>query len=192
MTATVAMAMFAFLPSKLVAQDARRSPMPSVCEQMSKQKVMQMALPRSYRQTNIEAAHAVGITQLWAGGVAGLALSGSGQTIGLWDADSPLTTHSEYDRRLSYVDSEAENTIDNHATKMAGTMIAAGNTPKAKGTGSIPVELRPITGIMTLRRCVTPRSAPGWHYRFILMRHRRAGLKIIIIEAGGPGYLIRS
>jgi parallel beta-helix repeat protein len=57
---------------------------------------------------------------------------GSGFTIGLWDGDAPRMTHQELSPRVVWGD--ASTAIpDEHATHVAGTMIAAGVKPQAKG-----------------------------------------------------------
>jgi hypothetical protein len=57
---------------------------------------------------------------------------GSGFTIGLWDGDAPRTTHQELAGRIAWGD--VKTLIpDDHATHVAGTMIASGVRPQARG-----------------------------------------------------------
>ncbi len=57
---------------------------------------------------------------------------GGGFTIGLWDGDAPLTTHQELVPRVQWKDTKTL-IPDGHATHVAGTMIASGVRPQAKG-----------------------------------------------------------
>jgi hypothetical protein len=59
-------------------------------------------------------------------------LDGSGQEFGLWDAGLPLTNHQELNGRIANAGSQTMATI-NHATHVAGTMIASGVNTSAKG-----------------------------------------------------------
>lgn len=90
-------------------------------------------LPLLYEPANLEAAQAIHTNQVWAGGIAGLSLSGSGQNIGFWDADRPRITHDEFAGRVTFADKTPSNANDNHATEMIGTLIATGVDPDARG-----------------------------------------------------------
>ncbi len=57
---------------------------------------------------------------------------GSGFTIGLWDGDAPRTTHQELAGRVVWGDSKTL-IPDDHATHVAGTMIASGVRAQARG-----------------------------------------------------------
>lgn len=57
---------------------------------------------------------------------------GAGFTIGLWDGDAPRMTHQEISPRVAWGD-VATAISDDHATHVAGTMIASGVRPQAKG-----------------------------------------------------------
>jgi len=86
---------------------------------------------------NITAAATIGTNQLWAGGSTGLNLSGSSNNMkdkmGLWEAGNakPLSTHVELTGRILQKDNPT--TINDHATHVAGTLIASGVNPLAKG-----------------------------------------------------------
>ncbi|HEY4652056.1 MAG TPA: S8 family serine peptidase [Pontibacter sp.] len=84
---------------------------------------------------NTRAATTVGTDQVWAGGSLGLALSGSGQAVqnrlGLWDGGRVRLTHRELSGRVAQQDKPSD--LDDHATHVAGTMIATGANPLAKG-----------------------------------------------------------
>ncbi len=86
-------------------------------------------------QNNSIAAATTRTNQLWAGGASGLNLSGSSDNmknkIGVWDGGRVLTTHVELIERVTQKDNPS--TTSNHATHVAGTMIATGLNPSAKG-----------------------------------------------------------
>ena len=85
---------------------------------------------------NIIAAATTGANQLWAGGSSGLNLSGSSSALtgklGIWDGGSVLSTHVELTGRIKQKDANIAAPLD-HSTHVAGTMIAAGVNPIAKG-----------------------------------------------------------
>ena len=89
---------------------------------------------RTYNNT-ISAA-TIGTNNLWPGGSTGLNLTGSSNSvkgkIAIWDGGTPLTTHVELTGRILWKDAEAQNVTD-HPTHVAGTMIASGVNPVAKG-----------------------------------------------------------
>ncbi|MES1160014.1 MAG: S8 family serine peptidase, partial [Bacteroidota bacterium] len=84
---------------------------------------------------NILSAATIGTNQLWAGGSTGLNLSGgsSGMTgkIAIWDEGRVRNTHVELKGRVVQTDNAA--TLSDHSTHVAGTLIAAGVNPLAKG-----------------------------------------------------------
>ncbi len=84
---------------------------------------------------NSRAAATVGTNQLWAGGKLGLMLSGSGAAVAnklaLWDGGKVRPTHQELKDRVIQKDNAVR--ADDHATHVAGTMIATGVNPLAKG-----------------------------------------------------------
>jgi hypothetical protein len=93
-----------------------------------------------YLQTynNTIAAATTRANQLWPGGSSGLNLSGSSTSmankLGIWEAEdqSPLATHVELTGRIVQKDAPTAGAGD-HATHVAGTMIATGINPIAKG-----------------------------------------------------------
>ncbi|WP_430900002.1 MULTISPECIES: S8 family serine peptidase [unclassified Paraflavitalea] len=84
---------------------------------------------------NTVAAATIGTNQLWPGGLSGLNLSGSDNSVkgklGIWDGGKVLATHQEFGTRISQVDAPTD--VSDHATHVAGTMIASGLYPLAKG-----------------------------------------------------------
>jgi len=87
--------------------------------------------PRFLSTDNINAAATTAASAIWPGGSAGLNLSGSGIVLGVWDGGAVLTTHQEFGGRVSVTDGTVA--LSSHATHVAGTMIAAGIDPLAKG-----------------------------------------------------------
>jgi Subtilase family/GEVED domain/Secretion system C-terminal sorting domain len=84
---------------------------------------------------NIISAATIKTNLLWPGGSSGLNLSGSNAQlagrVALWDEGQPLHTHQEYVGRI--VQGDTDTSVAFHATHVAGTMIAAGVNPLARG-----------------------------------------------------------
>ncbi len=89
--------------------------------------------PLFFGTSNLNAAKTVSTDKVWPGGSAGLSLTGSGMTIGVWDGGKILSTHDEFGGRAIQADAAVINGNSNHATHVSGTMIAAGVNPSAKG-----------------------------------------------------------
>jgi len=87
-----------------------------------------------YTETNnLNAARTTSTDDVWAGGSAGLSLSGSGMGIGLWEAGGiPLISHQELVDRV-FVASGQTNTVSDHATHVSGTLIGEGVVANARG-----------------------------------------------------------
>ena len=85
-------------------------------------------------ESNIIAAATTGTNKLWPGGSTGLSLSGSSVNVkgklGLWDGGRARPTHVELTGRINNKESVA---ISDHTTHVAGTLMAAGVNPQAKG-----------------------------------------------------------
>ncbi|MBC7949064.1 MAG: S8 family serine peptidase [Chitinophagaceae bacterium] len=85
---------------------------------------------------NIAAAATIGTIHLWPGGSTGLNLSGSSNAVknklALWDGGSVRGTHVELTGRVVQRDNNPGAQSD-HATHVAGTLIATGVNPVAKG-----------------------------------------------------------
>ncbi len=86
-----------------------------------------------YETQNLGAARTVSTHKVWPGGTAGTALTGNGMTnrLGVWDAGAVLTTHQEFGGRVTQAD--GATTLSAHSTHVAGTLVAAGVDPNAKG-----------------------------------------------------------
>lgn len=79
---------------------------------------------------NRTAATFTGTSELYPGQDLGLALTGTGLTLGLWDGGHPLTNHQEFTGRVTTNDDAGPQ---NHASHVAGTLMAAGIRPEAQG-----------------------------------------------------------
>ncbi|UCC30484.1 MAG: right-handed parallel beta-helix repeat-containing protein, partial [Phycisphaerales bacterium] len=88
-------------------------------------------IPRYYITHNAVAADSISTDECLPGGSSGLGLTGAGVTLGVWDADGVRTSHQEFGGRATQVDSPAGT--HSHSTHVAGTMIASGVIPSAKG-----------------------------------------------------------
>lgn len=87
---------------------------------------------------NINAAISTRTNKLHNGGGLGLNLEGQGMYLAIWDSGTVLLTHQEFLNSDSsgYRVSKGETlitTTSNHGTHVAGTMVAKGTDPKAKG-----------------------------------------------------------
>ncbi|MDX5417706.1 MAG: S8 family serine peptidase [Hymenobacteraceae bacterium] len=84
---------------------------------------------------NVRAAASVGTTELWAGGSLGLSLSGANNAVaeklGVWDGGRVRESHQELTGRVVQRDSPSSSS--EHSTHVAGTMMAKGVNPLAKG-----------------------------------------------------------
>lgn len=94
---------------------------------------LQLRLP-----TNANAADTTNTDQLWPNGALGLNLSGSGLTVGVWEAGDGYVrdTHQEFTGRVTFGDTpnqERPSRFTDHATIVAGTIAAAGVDPRARG-----------------------------------------------------------
>lgn len=83
---------------------------------------------------NTTSAATIGTDKLWPGGSTGLNLSGSSANVkgklAIWDGGNLRSTHIELIGRINQKDNAD---ISDHSTHVAGTMIAAGINPLAKG-----------------------------------------------------------
>ncbi len=84
---------------------------------------------------NLISAQTIGTDQLWPGGSTGLNLNGSLASmkgkIAIWDEGIVLPTHVELTGRVLQKDKPSSTSL--HSTHVAGTMIASGVNPAAKG-----------------------------------------------------------
>ncbi len=94
--------------------------------------------PVFYITDNLGAAHTTRAAELWPGGNTGLNITGEGYVqLGEWDAGKVRTTHQEFidngGSRVIIMD--GNHALHDHSTHVAGTLIAAGINPNAKGMG---------------------------------------------------------
>jgi len=93
--------------------------------------------PLYYMTENLNAADTVSTDEVWSGGSEGLDLDGSGQVLGVWDGGGIRDTHEELVGRVTNMEAAS---LSDHSTHVAGTMIAGGVDPNAKGmsfTGTV-------------------------------------------------------
>ncbi|MBN2563863.1 MAG: S8 family serine peptidase [Phycisphaerae bacterium] len=87
-------------------------------------------IPLYYTTTNLDAADTLSTDECWPGGSSGLDLTGAGVRLGMWDAGATYAAHVDLADRVAQMDSPY--LIDEHATHVAGIMIAAGFSPAYK------------------------------------------------------------
>ena len=78
---------------------------------------------------NIESAETVGAQNLWPGGSSGFSLNGANILLAQWDGGDVLTNHQEFaagGNRVSLLDGPTSAGAQDHATHVAGTMVAYG------------------------------------------------------------------
>ena len=95
------------------------------------QYINEFGMPEYYQTENKNAAATVSTNKVHPGGGAGLSLDGTGMTLHEWDGGAPLTTHQEFGSRITIGDGTTGSHY--HSTHVAGTMIASGVDPYAKG-----------------------------------------------------------
>ncbi|MCC7435700.1 MAG: S8 family serine peptidase [Methanoregulaceae archaeon] len=86
--------------------------------------------PIVYITNNTNAALSTRANRVHPGGAAGLSLTGTGVTLGIWDGGGVRTGHQEFGGRVVVLDGSSNAS---HATHVGGTMIAAGVDTAAKG-----------------------------------------------------------
>lgn len=79
---------------------------------------------------NVNAAKTTSTDKIQPGGISGLDLTGEGITVGIWDGGMARDSHEEFGDRVTNMDNLD---FSDHATHVAGTMIALGNDTNAKG-----------------------------------------------------------
>ncbi len=87
--------------------------------------------PYYYFETNLKAAQTIQVHNLWKGGSSSLNLSGNNIVIGQWEASTlPLISHRELIGKISY---QEPGSPGKHGSHVAGTLVASGIDPAAKG-----------------------------------------------------------
>lgn len=82
-------------------------------------------------ESNLNAAKTISTDKVWPGGSGGFSLTGITDTVGEWDGGKVRNTHQELTGRVILGD--GATTLSDHATHVAGTMIASGVDAAAKG-----------------------------------------------------------
>jgi len=87
-------------------------------------------IPQYNTIDNENAAETISTDECYTGGAAGLSLDGTGVLVHEWDGGTVLSTHQEFDTRVTNGDASATHY---HATHVAGTIMASGVVSTAKG-----------------------------------------------------------
>ncbi len=87
--------------------------------------------PIFYTTDNDDAGATINTDKVYPGGGFGYSLTGNGINIGEWDGGEVRGTHFELVNRVAQIDTPSA--LSNHATHVAGTMIATGLNPQVKG-----------------------------------------------------------
>ena len=90
--------------------------------------------PVYFSTANLNAAKTVSTNKCWSGGSLGLNLSGNGIILREWDAGEVRPSHQELVGRT--VMGDGTTSLADHSTHVAGTMLATGIVPAARGMGN--------------------------------------------------------
>lgn len=93
--------------------------------------VDELGMPIYVMTDNAIAAASTATNRVYPGGVLGYSLAGQGMTVGEWDGGATRITHQELTGRSTQVD--GATTLSDHATHVAGTLIASGVQASARG-----------------------------------------------------------
>lgn len=110
------------IPVRISLEDGR---------EMELQYIGEDGFPVYYQTLNAGAAKTTAVSSLYPGGSLRLFLTGKGYYAGVWDSGRIDYLHDEFGGRVSIKDGASTNT--QHATHVAGTVIAAGIQPSARG-----------------------------------------------------------
>ena len=98
---------------------------------MELQRLEDDGMPVYYVTYNLDAAKTVSTDRLWPSGLGGYNLTGAGMTVAEWDGGGVLADHQEFGGRVTQQDSPGDTS--DHATHVAGTILASGIYPAARG-----------------------------------------------------------
>ncbi len=132
-------------------------------------------VPKYYVTNNADAADSISTDECLPGGSSGLGLTGSGVTLGIWDAGGVRISHQEFGGRAVQIDSPGGTHY--HSTHVAGTMIASGVVNAAKGMSpsaaldcwdwdSDETEIRSAAGSGLLVSNHSYSYITGWYYDY--------------------------
>lgn len=82
-------------------------------------------------ESNLNAARTLSTDRVWPDGSGGFSLTGSSDTLHLWDGGKVRNTHQELSGRIILGD--GASILSDHATHVAGTMIGSGISLSSKG-----------------------------------------------------------
>ncbi|HMM11887.1 MAG TPA: S8 family serine peptidase [Bacteroidales bacterium] len=92
--------------------------------------------PVFYKTDNIGAAITTRANQMWQGGSVGVVIEGEGYNkVGIWDGGAVRRTHQEFNNTGTARVTQSDGAVTNsdHATHVAGTIVAGGVNANAKG-----------------------------------------------------------
>jgi hypothetical protein len=92
--------------------------------------------PRYYITNNETAAKTISTDRVWPGGGEGFRLTGGNTLPGelcMWDGGLVYLRHNEIDGRVTWMEGPGLYILSDHSTHVAGTMVASGVNPDAKG-----------------------------------------------------------
>ena len=131
-------------------------------------------IPVYYKTDNVISGKTISTDKVYPGGVAGYSLTGSGVTLGEWDAGGVRTTHQEFTGRVL----TTQGVANFHSTHVAGTMIAAGVSSPARGM-SYAAQLKAFDWTSDLSEMATQAAAglrtsnhsygliTGWDFNYL-------------------------
>lgn len=96
-------------------------------------KINELNIPIYYSLDNVNAAISTRVPFLRSGGGLGLNLQGNTIIPRIWDGGAILTTHQEYNGRVTAVDETVRNSNSFHAIHVCGTICATGVNSASKG-----------------------------------------------------------
>ena len=109
------------LPTRIVYDDGK------IVELM----YFEEGIPVYYSTTNADGAALIKSDELYPDGAVDGNITGSGHTLGIWDGGMVYAEHPDLNGRVIQIDSPSS--ISDHSTHVAGTMMATGINPAAKG-----------------------------------------------------------
>lgn len=98
-------------------------------------RIREDGMPMYYNTHNKGGGELINSDKVYPGGSAGLNLTGAGQTLGIWDGGAVRLTHQEFQTNGTsrVTQKDGATSLSNHATHVAGTMVAGGVTSSARG-----------------------------------------------------------
>lgn len=93
--------------------------------------------PVYYTTHNLGGAQLSSVDAIWPGGDSDISVTGNGETLGIWDGGAVRLSHQEFGGRVTQKDDADTDDPSNHATHVAGTMVAAGIWDEAKGMANL-------------------------------------------------------